>query len=68
MLGEGEGRNGVYAAKLGWEIDAVDWSEKGKEKAERLAAENSEMSRIHDSLYIQKLILTGVSKKLRTIF
>lgn len=37
LLGEGEGRNGVYAAKLGWDVDAVDWSEKGKEKAEKLA-------------------------------
>lgn len=39
LLGEGEGRNAVYAAKLGWEVDAVDWSEKGKEKAEKLANE-----------------------------
>lgn len=39
LLGEAEGRNGVYAAKLGWKVDAVDWSEKGKEKAEKLAAE-----------------------------
>lgn len=37
LLGEGEGRNGVYAAKLGWDVDAVDWSLKGKEKAEQLA-------------------------------
>ena len=40
LLGEAEGRNGVYAAKLGWEVDAVDWSEEGKKKAEKLAAEN----------------------------
>jgi SAM-dependent methyltransferase len=40
LLGEGEGRNGVYAAKLGWKVDAVDWSERGKEKAEKLAYEN----------------------------
>lgn len=40
VLGEGEGRNGVYAAKLGWKVDAVDWSEEGKKKAERLAFEN----------------------------
>lgn len=37
LLGEGEGRNGVHAAKLGWDVDAVDWSEKGKEKAEKLS-------------------------------
>ena len=40
MLAEGEGRNGVYAAKLGWQVDAVDLSEKGREKALALAAEN----------------------------
>lgn len=39
LLGEGEGRNGVYATKLGWDVDAVDWSEKGKEKAEKLSSE-----------------------------
>lgn len=41
LLGEGEGRNSVFAATLGWEVDAVDWSEKAKEKAEKLAEENS---------------------------
>jgi SAM-dependent methyltransferase len=41
LLGEGEGRNGVYAAKLGWEVDAVDWSVSGKEKAFKLAEDNN---------------------------
>jgi SAM-dependent methyltransferase len=40
LLGEGEGRNGVYAATKGWKVEAIDWSEKGKEKAEKLAREN----------------------------
>ncbi len=40
FLGEGEGRNAVYAATLGWDVDAVDYSEAGKYKAEKLAAEN----------------------------
>lgn len=35
---EGEGRNAVYAATKGWDANAFDFSEKGKEKAERLAA------------------------------
>lgn len=35
---EGEGRNAIYAATLGWKSDAFDLSEKGKEKAEHLAA------------------------------
>lgn len=37
---EGEGRNGVYAAKLGWEVFAFDISVEGKKKALRLAQTN----------------------------
>ncbi|MEW6702425.1 MAG: class I SAM-dependent methyltransferase [Bacteroidota bacterium] len=40
FLGEGEGRNAVYAAAHGWYVDAVDFSKTGKEKAEKLAAEH----------------------------
>ncbi|MCL5030334.1 MAG: methyltransferase domain-containing protein [Bacteroidetes bacterium] len=40
MFGEGEGRNAVYAAKNGWKVDAVDFSEEGKKKALRLAERN----------------------------
>ncbi len=39
MLGEGEGRNAVYAASLGWSVDAVDQSEAGKVKAMQLSSE-----------------------------
>lgn len=38
---EGEGRNAVYAASLGWETDAFDTSEKGRSKALQLSAEKS---------------------------
>ncbi len=38
-LAEGEGRNGIYAAGKGWEVDAVDFSNAAKEKALRLASE-----------------------------
>jgi 2-polyprenyl-3-methyl-5-hydroxy-6-metoxy-1,4-benzoquinol methylase len=38
LIAEGEGRNAVYAAKQGWEVDAVDYSEEGKRKAEVLAS------------------------------
>jgi SAM-dependent methyltransferase len=41
FIGEGEGRNSVYAAKLGWEVDCVDISDAGKEKAQKLADKNS---------------------------
>lgn len=38
---EGEGRNAVYAAQLGWKVSAFDISIKGQKKAIRLAAEKS---------------------------
>lgn len=34
---EGEGRNAVYAAQMGWEVEAFDQSETGRDKALRLA-------------------------------
>lgn len=55
---EGEGRNAVFAAKLGWDVQAVDLSEKGKEKALRLAAKNNVsikyiVCNLDDYLYIK---------------
>lgn len=40
LLGEGEGRNGVYAASKGWRVEAVDFSDIAKQKAMMLAEEN----------------------------
>jgi SAM-dependent methyltransferase len=37
---EGEGRNAVYAASLGWDVCAFDFSSKAKEKALLLSKEN----------------------------
>ncbi|MEL6916986.1 MAG: D-lyxose/D-mannose family sugar isomerase [Bacteroidota bacterium] len=37
---EGEGRNAVFASKIGWEVSAFDMSEQGKIKAEILAQKN----------------------------
>jgi 2-polyprenyl-3-methyl-5-hydroxy-6-metoxy-1,4-benzoquinol methylase len=37
---EGEGRNAVFAAKLGWAVSAFDISVEGKNKAMRLAETN----------------------------
>lgn len=37
FVAEGEGRNAVYAAKLGWEVYAFDQSERAREKALELA-------------------------------
>ena len=33
MPADGEGRNGVFAAKLGWKVTSFDLSEAGKTKA-----------------------------------
>jgi hypothetical protein len=38
---EGEGRNAVFAAKLGWKVSAFDISVEGKNKAFRLAETNN---------------------------
>lgn len=38
---EGEGRNAIYAAILGWQVSAFDISKEGKQKAEKLAAANN---------------------------
>ncbi len=38
---EGEGRNAVFAAKLGWKVSAFDISAKGKNKALQLAKTNN---------------------------
>lgn len=38
---EGEGRNAIFAAKLGWKVSAFDISEEGKNKALKLAEANN---------------------------
>lgn len=37
LPGAGEGRNAVYAAEAGWEVDGFDFSPIAREKAQRLA-------------------------------
>ena len=37
---EGEGRNGIFAANLGWDVTAFDLSESGKNKAMLFAEQN----------------------------
>ncbi len=41
LLGEGEGRNAVFAAKNGWQVDAFDYSAKARDKALKLAEDNN---------------------------
>ncbi|MBU2871017.1 class I SAM-dependent methyltransferase [Colwellia sp. E2M01] len=43
LLAEGEGRNAVFLAKLGYTVTAVDISSVGLEKAEKLAKTNGVM-------------------------
>jgi len=38
---EGEGRNAIFAAKLGWKVAAFDISEEGKNKALKFAESNN---------------------------
>lgn len=38
---EGEGRNAVYAAKIGWTVSAFDISDEGKSKAIKFAEKNN---------------------------
>lgn len=38
---DGEGRNSVFAASLGWDVDAFDYSESAKNKALQLAKINN---------------------------
>ncbi|MFD2943510.1 class I SAM-dependent methyltransferase [Flavobacterium notoginsengisoli] len=38
---EGEGRNAIFTAKLGWNVSAFDISEEGKNKALKLAEANN---------------------------
>ncbi len=40
-LAEGEGRNGIYAASLGWKVDAVDFSSMARTKALKLASQKN---------------------------
>lgn len=41
FVGEGEGRNAVYAATLGWKVAEYDLSWEGKRKAQQLAHKNN---------------------------
>ncbi len=41
LPGEGQGRNAVYAAKLGWQVTAIDLSEAAKQRALEFAKENN---------------------------
>ena len=40
MPADGEGRNGVFAARLGWKVTSFDLSNEGRSKALKLAKEN----------------------------
>lgn len=47
LPGDGEGRNAVHAASLGWHVDASDQSSSGAAKARALARRNGVRIRYH---------------------
>lgn len=75
---EGEGRNAIYAASKGWEVDAFDFSKVAKEKALKLAAEkklsiNYENNNIEDFIPTKQynavgLIYVHLPESVRKIF
>jgi SAM-dependent methyltransferase len=79
LPGEGEGRNAVYAAGLGWDVHAFDQSAAGREKAFRLARERGvhiayELGSIFDIPYrkgffdLAALIFMHIHPKARRMF
>jgi SAM-dependent methyltransferase len=76
---EGEGRNAVFAATLGWDVYAFDVSEEGKRKADLLAQKNGvainyivqgmdESSYPTDSFDAIALIYAHFNQDVRSIF
>lgn len=76
---EGEGRNAVYAAKLGWDVTAFDISDKGKEKALELAEKHNtsinylilsidQIDSIKDMFDVIALIYTHLPPSVRKTF
>ena len=62
MVADGEGRNSVWAAALGADVDAFDLSEKAVEKAEKLAAEKAFRSIISSVVW-----MSGIGRKRNTM-
>lgn len=74
---EGEGRNAVYAASQGWEVEAYDISEAGKAKALQLAAQQKvnihyqvgtlkNLDYVNDSFDVIGLIFAHLPAEIRT--
>lgn len=62
MVADGEGRNSVWAAALGADVDAFDLSEKAVEKAEKLAAEKGVSVN-----YSSVVWMSGIGRKRNTM-
>jgi SAM-dependent methyltransferase len=65
---EGEGRNAIYAAREGWQVDAFDISEKGRKKALELAKRNHVTINYSISKYNEYEINTGQYDVLALIY
>ena len=62
---EGEGRNAIYAASKGWQVDAFDFSDEARKKAIELAEQNKvhinyEVRKIEDFLATKKYDAVGL--------
>ena len=68
LPGEGEGRNAVFAAELGWTVDAIDWSESGRQKALRLATERGVAINYQVASFEESLVRTGTYDACGIIF
>lgn len=76
---DGEGRNGVFAAQLGWDVYSFDISEEGKKKAEQLAENRNvvlnyqvgdflEMNYQQNSFEVVGLVYSHFPPKIREIY
>lgn len=55
LPGDGEGRNAAYAAKIGWEVDAFDYSEQAVANAQAFfTAQNVDVNCYRSSILDQK--------------
>ena len=48
---EGEGRNAVFAAREGWQVDAMDYAEAGRDKTHQLARQHGVTEDIHYTVF-----------------
>ena len=79
LPGDGEGRNSVYAAMKGWDVDSFDYSPEAKKKALQLAEMNNvqinyqtldivDFKEQHDTYDAVAVVFLHISPELRAPF